>query len=63
MVHVCNTRKFAKFQKIKINVGINLTIILFRRKHPSDDLKYFRYHRRPILVCLFQTKSKKRHFH
>ena len=62
MVHVCNTRKFAKFKKKK-NVGINLTIILFWLKRPSDDVKYIGYNRRPILICLFQTKSKKRHFH
>ena len=37
MVHVCNTRKFAKFQKKY--VGINLTIILFCLKRPSDDVK------------------------
>ena len=45
-------------------VGINLTIILFCLKRPSDDdVKYIGYNRRPILICLFQTKSKKRHFH
>ena len=60
MVHVCNTRKFAKFQK---KVGINLTIILFSLKRPSDDVKYIGYNRTPILICLFQIKSKKRHFH
>ena len=63
MVHVCNTRKFAKFKRIQKNVGINLTIILFRLKRPSGDVKYIGYNRRPILICLFQTKSKKRHFH
>ena len=62
MVHVCKTRKFAKFQNKK-NVGINLTIILFCLKRPIDDVKYIGYNRRPILICLFQTKSKKRHFH
>ena len=60
MVHVCNTRKFAKLKK---NVGINLTIIIFGLKRPSDDVKCIGYNRRPILICLFQTKSKKRHFH
>ena len=63
MVHVCNTRKLDKFQKIQKNVGINLTIILFCLKRPSDDVNYIGYNRRPILICLFQTKSKKRHFH
>ena len=62
VVHVCNTRKFAKFQNKK-NVGINLTIMLFCLKRPSDDVKYIGYNRRPILICLLQTKSKKRHFH
>ena len=63
MVHVCNTREFAIFQEIKKNVGINVIIILFCLKRPSDDVKYIGYNRRPILICLFQTKSKKRHFH
>ena len=45
------------------NVGINLTILLFCLKRPSDDVKYIGNNRRPILICLFQTKSKKRHFH
>ena len=63
VVHVCNTRKFAKFKKIQKNVGINLTIILFCLKRRSDDVKYIGYNRRPILICLFQTKSKKQHFH
>ena len=64
MVHVCNTRKFAKFKKKKRKkVRINLTIILFCLKRPSDAVKYIGYNRRPILICLFQTKSKKRHFH
>ena len=62
MVYVCNTRKIAKFKKKK-NVGINLTIILFCLKRPSDDVKYIGYNRRPILICLFQTKSKKHHYH
>ena len=61
VVHVCNTRKFAKLKKNK-KFGINLTIILFCLKRPSDDVKYIGYNRRPILICLFQTKSKKRHF-
>ena len=49
--------------KKKKNVGINLTIVLFCLKRPSDDVKYIGYNRRPIVICLFQTKSKKRHFH
>ena len=61
-VHISNFKISKNFKKRR-NVGINLTIILFCLKRPSDDVKYIGYNRRPILICLFQTKSKKRHFH
>ena len=62
VVDVCNTRKFAKLKKKKCWNQFNHNTF-FCLKRPSDDVKYIGYNRRSIFICLFQTKSKKRHFH